>query len=66
MTEVSKLEAHYKVSNWVNHVSIRNDRVGANYRTLTPGAVWNKNIAVNKGRKIGSKNSNSKLTSRHI
>lgn len=47
MTEVSKLEAHYKVSNWVNHVSIRNDRVGANYRTLTPGAVWNKNIAVN-------------------
>ena len=34
--------------------------------SLNKFLLKNKNIAVNKGRKIGSKNSNSKLTARHI
>lgn len=47
MSITNKTEFHYKVSNWVNHVSRKNNRVGANYKTHTPGAVWSENIAVN-------------------
>lgn len=46
MSTPSKKEAHYKVSNWVNHVSMKTNLVGTNYKTQAPGAVWNESIAV--------------------